>query len=416
MEPEITCSSLLLDSGGGWLDDITDTDSFMLFKRPVLSMSFQGELTRINTGNKIIQSKRDPVMVLEGYLSEGYVAAGYLGYEYSGLTDTGFTPVRRKDGTKFPELFFHLYRMEDIERGSIRELAYRFNLPVNEENPCGIDKGNHSIISNMSKAEYIDMVLKAKKYIEYGDLYQINLSQRFMLDFTINPLPYFMRMFHVQHVPFASYMDFGDFQLLSGSMELFLRKKGRKLLTKPIKGTRRRGLSEQADTIKKAELVSSEKERAENLMIVDLMRNDLSRVCRPGSVKVNGLFEIESYATLHQMVSEVQGEIKADAGIGEIVRNVFPPGSVTGAPKKRTLEIIDELEPHYRGPYCGAIGVFYPDGDFTLSVGIRVLAAEAGRCSFWAGGGIVWDSDPEKEYEESLLKSLAVRKAFGLIE
>jgi anthranilate/para-aminobenzoate synthase component I len=151
-------------------------------------------------------------------------------------------------------------------------------------------------------------------------------------------------------------------------------------------------------------------------MIVDLMRNDLGRICEHGSVKVNSLFDIESYSTLHQMVSEVQGNINDDRGLAEIIGNVFPPGSVTGAPKKRTLEIIDQLEPHLRGPYCGALGVFYPDGDFVLSVGIRLMVTQAGKSTFWVGGGIVWDSDPQKEYEETLLKSYAIKKALGIVE
>jgi anthranilate/para-aminobenzoate synthase component I len=196
-------------------------------------------------------------------------------------------------------------------------------------------------------------------------------------------------------------------------MELFLRKSGNKLVTNPIKGTIKRGITDEIDTILKAKLISSAKERAENLMIVDLMRNDLGRVCRIGSVKVNKLFEVETYATLHQMVSEVEGTVDENIKASQIVRSVFPPGSVTGAPKKRTLEVIDELEPHLRGPYCGTIGVFYPNGDFTLSVAIRIALTRLGKATFFVGGGIVWDSDPEKEYDETILKSEAIIKAMG---
>lgn len=148
-------------------------------------------------------------------------------------------------------------------------------------------------------------------------------------------------------------------------------------------------------------------------MIVDLMRNDLGRVCRIGSVKVNKLFEIETYTTLHQMVSEVEGEVDEKVAISEIINNIFPPGSVTGAPKKRTLEVIDELEPHLRGPYCGTIGIFYPNGDFTLSVAIRIMLTQLRKATFFVGGGIVWDSDPKKEYDETILKSEAIIKAMG---
>jgi anthranilate/para-aminobenzoate synthase component I len=268
----------------------------------------------------------------------------------------------------------------------------------------------------MSRDEYINMVEAAKRYIEDGDIYQINLSQRFTIGSRISPIECFLRMFHVQQVPFGCYIDFGDFQLCSGSMELFLRRSGGVLTTGPIKGTSERGLNPESDTIKKAKLVSSEKERAENLMIVDLMRNDLSKVCRAGSVKVSRLFDVESYATLYQLVSEVEGKLANGIGVSGIVRNIFPPGSVTGAPKRRVLQIIDGLEPHYRGPYCGAVGVFFPDGDFTLSVGIRLLITDPGKATFWVGGGIVWDSDPAREYEETLLKSMAIKKALGLYE
>jgi anthranilate/para-aminobenzoate synthase component I len=199
-------------------------------------------------------------------------------------------------------------------------------------------------------------------------------------------------------------------------MELFLRKTGRKIVTKPIKGTRKKGFSVEEDAILKAELISSQKERAENLMIVDLMRNDLGRVCNYGTVKVNNLFNIESYATLHQMVSEVEGYLKDEIRIGDIIKSTFPPGSVTGAPKRRAVELIDELEPHVRGPYCGAIGIFYPNGDFTLSVGIRIMLVKKCIGTFWVGGGIVWDSDPEKEFDETLVKARAIQKALGIVE
>jgi len=355
--------------------------------------------------------------VLEGYLKEGYTAAGYIGYEYGQYTEAGFTPVYEKEGERFPDLYFLLFREEAGINGRLDELRSNLGRRRYENSfDASAVLGKSPIKSNMTRDEYLSMVQKAKNYIEHGDLYQVNLSQRFTGDFAIPPLPYFLRMFHVQHVPFASYMDFGDFQLLSGSMELFLRRKGEKLNTKPIKGTTKRRLSQEEDTIARAELIGSDKERAENLMIVDLMRNDLSRICRKGTVRVRNLFNIESYSTLHQMVSEIVGDLQDDLSVGEIIKNVFPPGSVTGAPKKRTLEVIDELEPHRRGPYCGAIGLFYPNGDFVLSVGIRIVICRPQNVTFWVGGGIVWDSDPEKEYEETLLKSTAIRRAIGLSE
>ena len=415
MDRTPSCSSLFLDSGNGWLGDPDQKDRYISFGAPSGSLYFKDGQATVMKGSKTTLSKRDPLSILEGYLAEGYTAAGYIGYEYSRFTDAGFTPGRVKDGDIFPDIYFNLYKNEDMSVGDMAQLKY--DLSVTNQREKSVNFTNEiKLSSNMDLTEYKDMVVRAKSYIESGDIYQANLSQRYTAQFNVPPLPYFLRFYRAQPVPYGCYMDFGRFQLISGSMELFLRKSGNKLLTRPIKGTRRRGQTDELDTVMRAELVGSSKERAENLMIVDLMRNDLGRICEPGSVQVNNLFEINSFSTLHQMVSEVEGTLSGDKKVSEIIDNVFPPGSVTGAPKKRTLEVIDELEPHLRGPYCGALGIFYPDGDFVLSVGIRLLVTQAEKATFWVGGGIVWDSDPEKEYEETLLKSYAVKKAFGITE
>jgi para-aminobenzoate synthetase component I len=407
--------SIFLDSGNGWLGDPGQKERYILLDSPVFTLSFRDGLTTIVSEEKTTESKRDPLSLLEGYLSEGYCAAGYIGYEYSKYTDSGFIPKHKKDGYRYPDIFLNIYKMEDKKVGYISQLKYDLN-DLNQRELKPFTALERELSSNMDEEAYKDMIRVAKSYIESGDIYQANLSQRYTAQFDLSPLDYFLRLYRAQPVPYGSYMDFGEFQIISGSMELYLRKTDRKLLSRPIKGTRSRGRSEEQDTVKRAELVGSSKERAENLMIVDLMRNDLGRICEHGSVKVNSLFDIESYSTLHQMVSEVQGNINDDRGLAEIIGNVFPPGSVTGAPKKRTLEIIDQLEPHLRGPYCGALGVFYPDGDFVLSVGIRLMVTQAGKSTFWVGGGIVWDSDPQKEYEETLLKSYAIKKALGIVE
>lgn len=410
-----SCSSIFLDSGNGWLGDPDQKDIYILFNTPAARLSFKDGVATVVKDGKTLNSKRDPLSILEGYLTEGYTAAGYIGYEYSEFTDSGFTPAHEKDGDVFPDIYFNLYTEEDMAVGNIAQIEYDLNI-TNQRDICSNYDEETKLSSNMDIKEYKEMVGRAKSYIKSGDIYQANLSQRYTTPFNFSPLPYFLRFYRAQPVPFGCYMDFGGFQLISGSMELFLRKTGKKLLTGPIKGTRKRGQTEELDTVMREELAGSSKERAENLMIVDLMRSDLGRVCEHGSVKVNNLFEIKSYSTLHQMVSEIEGTLSGDRKISEIMDNVFPPGSVTGAPKKRTLEVIDELEPHVRGPYCGALGIFYPDGDFVLSVGIRLLVTQTGKATFWVGGGIVWDSDPEKEYEETLLKSYAIRKAFGITE
>jgi aminodeoxychorismate synthase component I len=398
-----------LDSGGGWTRD--RENYFILFRNPSFSLRSNGEIVTVNLPDKTQYSIRDPISLLEGYLKEGYFAVGYIGYEFSRFTQEGFIPMRKKEGESFPDTCFLFYKKEDMVSGKIHDLKYLILIPSQK-----VFDSVKGFEPNMTKEEYIKMVKCARRYIEGGDVYQVNLSQRFTASLKSSPLSYFVNLYDVQPVPFGCYMDFGGFQLVSGSMELFLRKIGRKLVTKPIKGTRKGVFKNEADAIIRAELVSSEKERAENLMIVDLMRNDLGRVCNYGTVKVNGLFNIESYSTLHQMVSEIEGQLRDEIKINEIIWSTFPPGSVTGAPKRRALEIIDELEPHLRGPYCGALGIFSPDGDFTISVAIRVLVTRRGKGTFWAGAGIVWDSDPEKEYEETLVKAMATKKAMGIVE
>ncbi len=408
-------SCLFLDSGCGWAGKDEGETSFIRFGQPKGYIELTNGTVTVRTDSDTVQTKRNPFMVLEGLLNEGYIAAGYIGYEYASRCESGFKPARVKDGVRYPDLKFLLYREQDLESGSISDYKL-VNESIRAQSGCEYNAGEAKPVSNVSRDEYIKMVETAKGFIKDGDVYQINLSQRFTSAYGVPPVECFLRMFHVQPVPYASYLDFGDFQISSGSMELFLRKSGELLTTGPIKGTIERGINSEVDTIKKAKLVSSEKERAENLMIVDLMRNDLARVCGAGTVKVRRLFDVETYTTLHQLVSEVEGRLGRETSLSDIIENIFPPGSVTGAPKKRVLEIIDGLEPHYRGPYCGAIGLFLPNGDFTLSVGIRLIITDDTKATFWVGGGVVWDSISEKEYDETILKSLVVKKALGLLE
>ncbi|GJM17140.1 MAG: hypothetical protein DHS20C13_24670 [Thermodesulfobacteriota bacterium] len=409
-------SSILLDSGNGWLSNDKATPSYLAFTKPEISFSSIGQEVTIKSQGISNLISVDPLEVLDDYLGQGYVAVGYIGYEYSEHTMEGFSSSHEKEGDKFPDVNFLLYDPESMVSGEYEDLTSHLQMPeIKKESSLNTsNEPQFHLCPNMSICQYLNMVKKGKAYIEQGDIYQVNLSQRMIAQLRIDPLEYFLKFYNVQPVPFASYINFGDFQLLSGSMELFLRKNGNKLTTNPIKGTTKRGRTAEIDTILKAKLISSEKERAENLMIVDLMRNDLGRVSLPGSVKVNKLFEVETYSTLHQMVSEVESQVDENIQVSQVVRSVFPPGSVTGAPKKRTLEVIDELEPHLRGPYCGAIGIFYPNGDFTLSVGIRIVLTKPGKATFFVGGGIVWDSDPQKEFEETLLKSQAMTKAMDI--
>jgi len=395
--------ALLVSSGGGWS---SKRESVICLEEPSLSLEFQNGVAVLKSARRRIRVGKNPLAMLEEILGRGYIAAGYFGYEFFQFLQQDFTPNQEKNGHVFPPASFLFFDEKRFQEKKFDE--WRDDQKILNEAPT-----NRFPRPNMSKTNFVQMVERARRYIAEGDIYQVNLSQRFETPFKIPSELFLRRLYQAQPVPFACCLDFGRFQLLSGSMELFLRKSGRHLTTRPIKGTRRRGLDKQEDQELRRELLKSEKERAENLMIVDLMRNDLGRVCEFGSVRVKNLFKIEPYSTLYQMVSEVNGKLRDGVTVEEIIRNTFPPGSVTGAPKRRAMEIIDELEPHLRGPYCGAIGLFMPNGDFTLSVAIRVLAASGGAGTFWVGGGIMWDSVPEFEHEETLVKAQAMMKALS---
>jgi para-aminobenzoate synthetase component 1 len=266
--------------------------------------------------------------------------------------------------------------------------------------------------STFTHRAYLDAVARVREYIVAGDIFQANLSQRFQSRWAKPPFDLYRKLRQQNPAPFAAYLGFGELAVLSASPERFLRldEDRRRIETRPIKGTRPRGLGPMHDAALGRALAESEKDRAENVMIVDLLRNDLSRVCRPGTVRVPELFALEHHPTVHHLVSTVVGEIESGSGAVELIRAAFPGGSITGAPKVRAMEIIAELEPTQRGVYCGSIGYVSATGAMDTSIVIRTYLALSGQVYFQAGGGIVADSDPELEYRETL------DKARGLIE
>lgn len=270
--------------------------------------------------------------------------------------------------------------------------------------------GFPGLLSNFDRSGYQRTIERALEYIAAGDVFQVNLAQRLLRRSSMPPLSVYGRLRARNPAPFAAYLDLGEFVVLSASPERFLRVEDGAVETRPIKGTRPRSSDPEEDEASAAELLASGKDRAENIMIVDLLRNDLGRVCRYGSVQVPAVCRLESFRHVHHLVSEVRGHLRDEATTVDLLRAAFPGGSVTGAPKIRAMEIIAELEPSARGPYCGSIGYLGFDGSMDTNILIRTLTCGRGWVQFPVGGGIVADSVPEWEYEETW------HKARGLVD
>ncbi|OAM88359.1 hypothetical protein AW736_19545 [Termitidicoccus mucosus] len=268
-------------------------------------------------------------------------------------------------------------------------------------------------VSNFSRDAYLSAIARIKDYIAAGDVYQVNLAQRFTAPLAPGDTPaaLHLRLRARSPAPFAAYLDFGDHQIVSSSPERFLQKSGPRLETRPIKGTRPRGDTPAGDARLAAELVASAKDCAELLMIVDLMRNDLGRVCAPGTVRVDDPRRLETHPTVHHLVATISGRLAPGRGLPDALLAALPGGSITGAPKIRAMQIIAELEPHRRHVYTGALGWLGFNGDADLAVAIRTLACADGEACYHVGGGITWDSDPAAEYEETLAKGRAMQAA-----
>jgi para-aminobenzoate synthetase component 1 len=267
------------------------------------------------------------------------------------------------------------------------------------------------LTSNFSREGYLAAVQRCIEYICAGDAFQINLSQRLLQRATTDPMSLYLRLRERNAAPMAAYFDLGSAQVLSASPERFIRVTRGSVETRPIKGTRTRTIRPEADLFAGDDLKASEKDRAENVMIVDLMRNDLSRVCRPESVLVTQLCELESFAYVQHLVSTVTGRLRDDCTPLDLLPAAFPGGSITGAPKIRAMEIIAELEPTVRGPYCGSIGYIGADGSMDTSILIRTITAARGWWQLPVGGGIVAQSVPELEYEETWHKAEGLLRA-----
>ena len=340
---------------------------------------------------------------VERQTKRGFFAAGYVAYEAASAFEPAVphptfsaphpTPAEPRRTTTQPYAWFGIYKSR--ERISRAEMVRRL----------GSKSGGISDIRfSIPRSRYRKQIGIIRELIHEGDIYQINYSGQLRFSLEGPPEALFADLVAGQSVPYAAYIDTGEIQILSCSPELFFRREGSHIITRPMKGTAVRGTSRLEDERIERQLARDEKNRAENLMIVDLLRNDLSRCCRPGSVNVSALFETERYETLFQMTSQIEGELLPQIGLTDIFRALFPCGSVTGAPKIRAMQRIDELEEGPRGPYCGAIGFVEPGGRSVFNVAIRTAVIRNGVGRLGIGSGVVWDSDADAEYEECLLK------------
>jgi para-aminobenzoate synthetase component 1 len=331
----------------------------------------------------------------------------------TGLPETSSEARERRAAARAAKVHEHLQSHHEVQANAPGAIAVAgITLPLRPP-PAPSFPVEHNwwdadlaLRSSFTHRDYLAAVARVRDYIFAGDIFQANLSQRFEAALDEPTWALYCRLRTQNAAPFAAYLDFPDGVVLSASPERFLRvDTGGHVETRPIKGTRPRGVGPEHDSALGVALALSPKDQAENLMIVDLMRNDLSRVCAPGTVRVAELFGLEHYATVHHLVSTVVGDLVPGTDGLELLRASFPGGSITGAPKIRAMEIITELEPSERGVYCGSIGYWSVTGTLDSSIAIRTMLAVAGHVYFSAGGGIVADSDPEQEYRETLDKA-----------
>lgn len=306
------------------------------------------------------------------------------------------------------------YPMMEALEAEVLDAARRGVDRVDEQPRLHVER---HCVASLSHERYLDGVRRIREYILSGDIYQANLTQRFSVNLSgQSPWELYSNLMRLNPAPFAAYLDFGDVKVMSSSPERFFSVNGRRVETRPIKGTIRRGATPEEDSDLREWLRNSEKNRAELAMIVDLMRNDIGRVCESGSVHVLAFPEIETYSSVHHLVSTVEGRLKEGNDVFDVLLATFPGGSITGAPKIRSMEVIDELEPVERGVYTGSIGYVGVNLLSDLNIAIRTIVVTKGVAYLNAGGGIVMDSDPEEEYAESLLKARNLLRALGIEE
>ncbi|MEH8216463.1 aminodeoxychorismate synthase component I [Aeromonas veronii] len=392
---------------------------------PLATLETRGEVTTLRVGADISKHHEDPLALLahtqQQLLGELDLCATHLPFIGGALGLFGYDlgrrferlPVQAAADIAVPDMAVGIYDWALLrnvatgdwqlvhwgdEAGLANRLAW---LEQQQAKPAPAFALLGAWQSNMSRAEYGEKFARIQEYLAAGDCYQINLTQRFSAPYQGDEWQAYCLLATANKAPFSAFIRLPESALLSLSPERFLLLDGRHIETKPIKGTRPRHPDPAIDRQVAQELAQADKDRSENLMIVDLLRNDIGRVSRPGSVSVPHLFAVESFPAVHHLVSTIHGELDARWQGVDLLRACFPGGSITGAPKIRAMEIIEELEPQRRNAYCGSIGYLSQHGRMDTSICIRTLIAEAGRLHCWAGGGIIADSDADSEYQET---------------
>lgn len=425
---------ILLESGRGGRYNIVGLN-------PVAVIRGKGEMLHISESGKETIKRGNPLDLMQEYMEQWKTdynpeyppfqggAIGYFSYDCIRYIEK--LPSLAEDDIDIPDIFFLLF--DDVfvydQKEQVlwvithyvdkyEEAKERLNewkslwmteapeVTVPFESP---EKKSEAVA--FTEAGFMKAVECIQEYIGAGDVFQVNLSTRQERTLQTHPLEIYTSLREINPSPYMGYLELGDFQIVSGSPELLIKKQGTEVSTRPIAGTRSRGADEQEDEELARELIENEKERAEHVMLVDLERNDLGRVCKYGTVEVDEFMVIEKYSHVMHIVSNVRGEVEEDKDAFDLVKAVFPGGTITGAPKIRTMEIIEELEPVRRGIYTGSIGWIGYSGDTELNIVIRTLLAKDGKAHVQAGAGIVIDSNPENEYKESLKKAIALWRA-----
>ncbi len=411
----------------------------IMVAEPFITLVTQGNQTVITQNGMVKISEEDPFFLLKSILGQYQApetempfaggAMGYFAYDLARRIEK--LPCNAVPAVEIPEMMIGIYDWAVVvdhreQRSAL--VSYGFDAKTIEkwhalhalfdepsraysiENKFSKFEVNTPVTSNLSELQYKQAFAKIKTYITEGDCYQVNLAQRFSAQVEGDSWLMYRKLREISPAPFMAFMQLPldaheNFQVLSNSPERFLQTNKDHVETRPIKGTQPRSADAEQDAKNAQILQTSLKDKAENLMIVDLLRNDLSKTCELGSVKVNKLFQLQSFANVHHLVSIVLGKLKSGKTSVDVLRDCFPGGSITGAPKLRAMQVIDELEPHRRGLYCGAIGYIGFDGDMDTNIAIRTAIICKNMLSFYAGGGIVADSDVSKEYAETLDKA-----------